>query len=633
MLKMLHSKKVLSAMLALIMLLGICAVASANSGIDPESVAIYLNDWFDGQSAAVTGDIYSANGNVQFNNAGDNRVTGSIYLNENNEFIIPAWYYPDFASRVVKLESTEFDAPEITFITPPEIENVVEYFKTGSDAEAEKVTQNTYYKSLEIEKVLKVDTSGGDIYIVADSITFSSNGRIELTGEGRLFLFVNGNLNMNGSQTIAGADTNNVKTHVFVNGNVDLINSTWDTNMYANIYVNGDQISIKTHKLYGNVVSNNAAIFEMPGGISEIFGTVYTPAADAIVRSSSAITGRIVANTLQLLYGGKITYNENYAALEIPAHPAEKFTLTVEVNPPEGGVVTPGMIEVNKGETVTLTVAANEGYEFIGFSSDGGILPDDEGNITVTENISLVANFRQVSHPSLPEMDIPEGLKIEISFPHAYLYGYGNAEGTVGADDPIKREEAVALVYRLLKQDDKLDGFRRGAVEPYENIESGRWSRSALEYMKYIGVYNTSYISAETYITRGEVAKIIAFAFRIRPDDSKTISFSDLEPYHRYYHYIKALVDADVWEGYDGRINPDDEITRAEFVKTVNRLIGRDNEYEVIDDMNPYPDLSPSEWYYNDIMRASFGYYDYKQDGFYRINPDGKPDRASIDYN
>ncbi|MFA7636503.1 MAG: S-layer homology domain-containing protein [Monoglobales bacterium] len=632
---MLKTKRLLSAILAIIMVTGICIATYASSGINPEETAIYINGLFDGRSAIVDGDIYSANGNVQFNNAGDNQATGSIYLNENNAFTIPAWYFPDFAERVVKLESTEFDAPEIPFLTQPEIDNVVDSFNTGNDAEAEKVTQNTYYKKLDIDTILRIDTSDGDKYIVADSIKFSSNGRIEVIGDGSLFLFINDDPSMSGAQSIVRADGSNTKNHVFVNGKVDLTNNTNTVQMHASLYVDGDHITINTTKLYGNVVSNNAKSFKMTGSISEIFGTVYTPTADASIRGSGAINGRIVANSLELIFRGKVTYNEGYASFEVPAsaQPVEKYTLTVAAYPSEGGVVTPSSTEVNKGETVTLSVTANEGYEFIGFTSVSGITPDADGNITVSEDISLTAHFRLIPEIPVPEMDIPDGPRVFINFQYAYLYGYGDELGNVGAEDSIKREEAVALVYRLLKQDDKLDGFYRGIVEPYENIESARWSRSALEYMKYIGVYNTSYISAEANITRGKVAKIIDFAFRIKPDSRKSISFIDLDASHKDYHYIKALVDAGVWEGYDDRIRPDDEITRAEFVKTINRIIGRYDEYEVIDSMNPYPDLSLEEWYYNDIMRASFGYYEFKENGLYRINPDGKPDRYSIDYN
>lgn len=634
MLKTMSTKKLLSTILATVMLFSAFAVVSASGGgVDPEKTAIYLNGFFDGQSATVNGDIYSANGDATFNNAGDNRVSGSIYLNAGKQLKLPAWYTPDFSNRVVKLDSTEFNAPEKAFMTVPVIENYVASFKTGDDSELEKVVLDTHYGKLEISKILKVDVSEGDRYIAADAIVFSSNGYIEPVGGGSLFLFINGNLAMTGSQTIKGSSDTDVRNHVFVSGDVNLKNDTEGNVMYANLYVSGSNVTINTTELYGNVVSNNAASFQMTGSNSKIYGTVYTPAANASVRGSGKIYGRIVANTMYLFGNGEINYNESYVNLTMPSKPvAEKYTVTVKSSPATGGDVTPSSVQVNSGETVTLSVTTNEGYEFVGYTSDDGSqLPDESGNITVAKDVNLTANFQPASSPVPPDMDIPEGDSLLINFPYAYLYG--NEDGTAGAENSIKREEAVALIYRLLKQDNKLDGFVRGSVEPYDNIESGRWSRSALEFMKYIGVYNTSYISAGTYITRGEVAKIICFALRIRPDDSKTINFVDLAPDNKSYHYIKALADIGMLQGYDDRIEPDSEMTRAEFVTMVNRMIGRGGGHEVIDGMNPYSDLTGDKWYYEDIMRASFGYYDTKDGSVYKINPEGKPDRYSIDYN
>jgi len=235
-------------------------------------------------------------------------------------------------------------------------------------------------------------------------------------------------------------------------------------------------------------------------------------------------------------------------------------------------------------------------------------------------------------------IDIPEGDTLLVNFPYAYLYG--SEEGYVYPEENITREQAVAVIYRLLKQDGKIDKAFSVGTYTYENIEENRWSRAALEYMKYIGVYKTSYISAQAEIPRGEVAKIICFALRIRPNDSKTINFSDLPPYNPYYHYIKALVDLGVLQGYDdGTVRPDKEMTRAEFVKMVNYMIGRKEYHEVRDELNPYRDLKKEGekgneiWYYNHIMRASFGYYNFMEDGIYKIDPNGKPDRYSIDYN
>ena len=229
-------------------------------------------------------------------------------------------------------------------------------------------------------------------------------------------------------------------------------------------------------------------------------------------------------------------------------------------------------------------------------------------------------------------IDIPEGPSLLINFPYAYLYG--NDDGTVGALNYIKREEAVALLYRLLKQDNKTGDFSSTTANQFKNIESDRWSKVALEYMKYIGVYHTDYISARADIVRGEVAKIVCFALRLRPDENIAMNFDDITVSNPYYNYIKALSDIGILQGYDNKIEPDKEMTRAEFIAMVNRMIGRDEKYNIVNSMNPYSDLTDTDvWYYEDVMRASFGYFDDPIDGIYLVDVTRKPDRNEIDYN
>lgn len=231
-----------------------------------------------------------------------------------------------------------------------------------------------------------------------------------------------------------------------------------------------------------------------------------------------------------------------------------------------------------------------------------------------------------------PIDDIPDGPPVVLNFPYAYLYGY--SDGLAAPDEHIKRQEAAALIYRLLKQNDKLQGFIRPESPTYSDLPSDDWSYSALEYMTYIEAYkNLDTILPWADISRGEVAKIIAFSLRIRPDSSSTISYSDMEEDHPFYIYVKALVDNDYFIGYnDDTIRPDDFMTRAEFVTMLNRIIGRDESYYIEDIECPYPDLE-GHWSYPYMMRASFGFTDEpNEDGYYTQDPSRKVDRSLIDY-
>ena len=119
----------------------------------------------------------------------------------------------------------------------------------------------------------------------------------------------------------------------------------------------------------------------------------------------------------------------------------------------------------------------------------------------------------------------------------------------------------------------------------------------------------------------------------LQPNTNKVMEFSDISENHKYYNSVKALVDIGLLKGYsDGTIKPDGLLTRAEYVTMINRLIGRDNSYDVDTQANLYPDIEASNWAYKDIMRASLGFSD-DGNGKFVVDPAKKLKRSEIDYN
>ncbi|MFI3226064.1 MAG: S-layer homology domain-containing protein, partial [Clostridia bacterium] len=83
--------------------------------------------------------------------------------------------------------------------------------------------------------------------------------------------------------------------------------------------------------------------------------------------------------------------------------------------------------------------------------------------------------------------------------------------------------------------------------------------------------------------------------------------------------YISTAV-ANGWiNGYsDGTFRPDQEITRAESVTIINRIMGRvyDAEYIEENDVNIFSDVTTSHWGYGDILEASVDHtYEEDEDG------------------
>jgi hypothetical protein len=278
-----------------------------------------------------------------------------------------------------------------------------------------------------------------------------------------------------------------------------------------------------------------------------------------------------------------------------------------------------------------VTVTNNEGLLTYTFAKNGSFtfeFKDSEG--TVATAIATVANIKR-SNTTAPAVPVKD--RVVLDFSYAYLYGY--EYGAVGATDTVKREEAAALIYRLLKQNEKLGGYTKPAQATFADVETNRWSFGAIEYMASIDVFDVknARVKPGTEITRGEASKIIAYSMGLQPNDGKDISFTDLPQDNTYYNCIKALVDAGILIGYEGNlIKPEGVLTRAEYVTMINRLIGRDNSYDIEGVAALYPDIEASNWAYNDIMRASLGFSD-DGTGKFVVDPAKKLKRSQIDYN
>ncbi len=202
-----------------------------------------------------------------------------------------------------------------------------------------------------------------------------------------------------------------------------------------------------------------------------------------------------------------------------------------------------------------------------------------------------------------PESEVPD-YHDPYKLTNDYAYIFGRSDFLMEPEDGMKRGEAAAVLYRLLKQNKKLGGFEYDIdAEPVFSDTAGRWDRSALEYMSYIGVYGDSgKIGPDAYITRSEAFKMIAIALNFTDDTSLEES-----------KYALILKDAAYIEGDgDGNLALERGIKRAEFCKIYNLIIGRDTKELVTKDgeeVTPgtygFVDIPSDAWYYEDILKAT----------------------------
>ena len=196
-----------------------------------------------------------------------------------------------------------------------------------------------------------------------------------------------------------------------------------------------------------------------------------------------------------------------------------------------------------------------------------------------------------------------------------YINGY--PDGSVQPDGKITREEMAAILYRIKNKQYDEPFSVKGDVFP--DVTVSRWSVSDIEYMakyKVIEGYPDGEFKPSRNLTRAEFAALIRRFTGLEQSDVENI-FPDLTNEHWAYEDIMALYGAGMLSGYeDGTIRPENEISRAEVMKVVNLLLGRNPSEPYVKslDYNPFNDLETDKWYYVIVLEATVTHNYYLDD-------------------
>ena len=187
----------------------------------------------------------------------------------------------------------------------------------------------------------------------------------------------------------------------------------------------------------------------------------------------------------------------------------------------------------------------------------------------------------------------------------AYVIGY--PDGTVHPNGQITRAEVATIFFRLLR-----DEVRDGAFttsNTYSDVAYGKWYNNPISTMSALGIitgYPDGTFKPNKPITRAEFAAIAA-----RFDETqsgKSATFSDVIG-HWAAKEIGIAYYNDWIKGYpDGTFKPDQNITRAEAMTLINRVLERKPESpaDLLTNMNKWTDnMDTSKWYYLDIQEAT----------------------------
>ena len=187
----------------------------------------------------------------------------------------------------------------------------------------------------------------------------------------------------------------------------------------------------------------------------------------------------------------------------------------------------------------------------------------------------------------------------------AYIAGRTSTLAAPNAD--ITRAEVAAILYRLLTPEAK--SAYGTNINRFKDVPADAWYITAVSTLTNLGVitgYQDGTFGPQRSITRAELATILARFCDANGSAAALDRFTDISGSWAR-KYINQAAAAGLVYGYtDGTFRPDQNITRAETIVIVNRILGRSASADtVVNGYKTFSDVAAGAWYYWDIVEAS----------------------------
>ena len=199
---------------------------------------------------------------------------------------------------------------------------------------------------------------------------------------------------------------------------------------------------------------------------------------------------------------------------------------------------------------------------------------------------------------------VPKWLNTEDHF--AYIVGY--EDGEVKPNNNITRAEVATIFFRLLTDDARARYWSQ--TNDYTDVAADSWYNNAISTLSNMGIingYEDGTFKPNAPITRAEFTAIATRFFDYTAEYDG--AFNDVSRSAWYADCVQAAVDMGLVDGYpDGGFHPNSNITRAEAVTIVNRVLNRAPHEDHLldeDEMNVWPDNVYGAWYYADMQEAT----------------------------
>lgn len=195
------------------------------------------------------------------------------------------------------------------------------------------------------------------------------------------------------------------------------------------------------------------------------------------------------------------------------------------------------------------------------------------------------------------------GASVQLTSEHsAYMSGYGN--GYFGANDPITWAQVCSIIYDLLA--DKTKGRADSA---FSDVSEDAWYYEAVTVLASRGILSCDggELNPDSEITRGEFIVLVMNLAGV--NKRAKCPFEDISPEDECYAAVSTAYEKGYINGISETVfGADEPLTRAQAVKILNGILSRSADISVVSsasDLRVFLDVSPEDWYYNDVMEAA----------------------------
>ena len=293
-------------------------------------------------------------------------------------------------------------------------------------------------------------------------------------------------------------------------------------------------------------------------------------------------------------------------------NPDKSNTVNVNVTDEDGKPVDGAEIAVDEDSEVSVTLPDEFAF-------------DEDGPVTVT-----VTDNQGEAKPDVP-VTVTDGTGITaagetgedgaVTLPDEYHFAYivGYEDGTVGPDRDMRRAEAAAVFARILSEA-RGDDATNARASSFPDVDTEACYADYVAYLEQLGVvvgYDDGKFHAGASITREQFVTMCVRLdewMALETYESERAGFADVKDGHWAAEFIHEATHNGWIVGYpDGKFHGGDQITRAEVVTIVNRMLGRTADETFIrhneDSLNTFRDLqNPHYWAYYDLMEAANGH-------------------------